>query len=301
MSRSAAGFTVLLISSSLFLAALASPRSPVPQEDAGHLGSDPLVTMSFNIRYGTARDGDDAWPLRREQAIDVVRDFAPAVLGLQEALRFQIDEILEALPHYGEVGVGRDDGVDAGEHSSILYDPRRLELLDGGTFWLSDTPEVPGSMSWGNRVTRIAVWAHLHDRATDRGFRVFNTHWDHESQPARERSARLILERIAQAAGPDDPVILMGDFNAGERNPAFRALLDGFVDTYRAIHPPAEGEQVGTFHAFTGEPAGEKIDAILVSPHWRTLDARIVRSHRNGRYPSDHFPVTATLERAGNR
>jgi endonuclease/exonuclease/phosphatase family metal-dependent hydrolase len=258
--------------------------------------------MTFNIRYGTAPDGDNAWPQRRELALRVIGDFDPHVLGVQEALGSQLDAVEQTFTQYARVGVGRDDGRAAGEYSAILYDRRRLAVLNQGTFWLSDTPEVPGSMSWGNRITRIATWARFADRATGASFYVFNTHWDHESQPSRERSALLLLDRIAARPPPNEPVVLTGDFNAGEDNPAFRTLLtirnggaDGIrlADTFRAVHPNAT--QVGTYHAFRGDRAGARIDAILASMHWQVVDAEIVHTNENGRYPSDHFPVTATL------
>jgi endonuclease/exonuclease/phosphatase family metal-dependent hydrolase len=261
-----------------------------------------LRFMTFNIRYGTAPDGDDAWPHRRELVLRVIRDFGPHLLGVQEALKFQLDAIEQELRQYGRIGVGRDDGREAGEYSAILYDRRRLAALDQGTFWLSDTPEVPGSTTWGNRITRIATWARFADRASGANFYVFNTHFDHESQPSRERSALLVLERIAARPPPAAPVVLMGDFNAGEDNPAFQTLLTfrsggpdatRFVDTFRAVHPSVTN--VGTFHGFRGAAGGAKIDAILASPEWAALDAAIVRTNENGRYPSDHFPVTATL------
>jgi len=125
-------------------------------------------------------------------------------------------------------------------------------------------------------------------------FYVFDTHWDHESQPARDRGARLMLARIAARAAPRDPVVVTGDFNSGEDNPAFRALLaSGLRDTFRATQPAAV--EVGTFHAFKGGRGGAKIDAVLVSHEWRVLDADIVHTSEGGRYPSDHFPVTATV------
>jgi endonuclease/exonuclease/phosphatase family metal-dependent hydrolase len=264
---------------------------------------DPIRVMSFNIRYGTADDGEDSWPRRRDLVMRAIRDFQPTVLGVQEALRFQLDEIGDAFREFGEVGVGRDDGAEAGEYSAILYDRRRLALLDSGTFWLSDTPEAVASASWGNRITRIVTWARFRERAGDGGgdngetFYVFNTHWDHESQPSRERSAELLLERVAGRAGAADRVIVTGDFNAGEDNPAFRRLVEHdrprLVDTFRALHPGAR--DVGTFNGFTGEGSGEKIDAVLTSLDLKVLEASIVRWNEDGRYPSDHFPVTAIL------
>ncbi len=251
--------------------------------------------MSFNIRYGTADDGADSWQFRRDLVFETIRDRDPDLLGIQEALAFQLTELAEALAGYERVGVGRDDGVDAGEFSAVMYRKERFELLDQGTFWFSDTPEVPGSTSWGNTVTRICTWVHLLDRNTGRGLYLYNVHWDHESQPSRERSAELLMKRIESRASPDDPVIVTGDFNAGESNPAFRYLIEqGLADTFRAVHP--EAASVGTFNGFRGVVAGEKIDAVLVSDDWRIADAAIVRHNEAGRYPSDHFPVVALVQ-----
>jgi len=257
----------------------------------------PLLVMSFNIRYGTAQDGDDRWPLRAALAVAVIDSVAPDVLGLQEALRFQLDELHAVIPGYGEVGVGRDDGREAGEYAAILYRRERLRLLDSGTFWLSDTPTVPGSMSWGNRVTRICTWARFEDAPSGGRFAVYNVHLDHESQESRERSARLIAERLADRSSPE-PLILLGDFNVGEDNPV-RQFLTGsarLADTYRARRPPASME--GTFNGFRGDSTGPRIDAILVSDRWLVRRADIVRTSRDGRYPSDHFPITALLNLA---
>ncbi len=282
------------------LLALLALAACAPAAGAGP-GAD-LRLMSFNIRYGTADDGPDAWPERREMVFEVLRRFEADVVGLQEALRPQLDELGAALPGYAEIGVGRDDGKAAGEYSAILYRRGRFEVLDQGTFWFSDTPATPGSMTWGNRITRICTWARLRDRAGGASFYVYNLHLDHESQPSRERSALLLAERIRARAAPD-PVIVMGDFNSGESNPAYRhltgarALPDATVpapplaDSYRLRQP--DDTVVGTFHAFRGGVTGEKIDHILVSPEWRVLDASIVRTSRDGRFPSDHFPVTA--------
>lgn len=291
-----------LLSAATSFACAGSAPPPPPDPAALAAESVPLPVMSFNIRYGTADDGEDSWPLRRGLALEVIGDFGPAILGVQEALRFQLDEIREAFPHLGVAGAGRDDGGQAGEHAAVLFDTRRLEFLASGTEWLSDTPDVPGSTSWGNRITRIVTWARFRDRASGRAFYAYNTHWDHESQASRERSARAVLELI-QRRSPRDPFVVMGDFNAGENNPAFQALAAGtsrdgpLVDVFRVIHPTAA--QVGTFHGFTGQPGPDRIDAIFASPGWSVESAEIVRTHvEEGdriRYPSDHFPVTARL------
>jgi endonuclease/exonuclease/phosphatase family metal-dependent hydrolase len=271
---------------------------------AGQAGES-LKVMSFNIRYGTARDGDNAWDLRRDVVIEAIDTFRPDVMGVQEALRFQLDELAAAMPRYQEVGVGRTDGVEAGEYAAILADRSRLELLEEGTFWFSDTPEVPGSRSWGNDIPRICTWARLRARDSGDTFYVYNIHWDHQSQPSRERSAELLMQRIAQRDSLEDPVLVTGDFNAGESNPAFERLLavpaagqvpaagTQLFDTFRALHPEATG--VGTFNGFEGRTDGEKIDAVLASEEWEVLMAEIVRAASEGRYPSDHFPVVAAL------
>ncbi|MEJ2503362.1 MAG: endonuclease/exonuclease/phosphatase family protein [Gemmatimonadota bacterium] len=259
-----------------------------------------LRVMTFNIRYGNADDGPDSWPDRRSLVVRTLQDNHPHVLGVQEALRFQLDALATAFPGLAEVGVGRDDGLEAGEYSAILFDRTRLELLDQGTFWLSETPDVPGSMTWGNRYPRVVTWARFRDGDAGPTFTVVNTHWDHESQNARERSAAAVLGWLA-ARADDDPVVVMGDFNAGESNPAFRALVDdpdaALRDSFREVHPDAS--PVGTFHGFSGDPGGDKIDAVLVSPEWRVLDAEIVRTRSGDRYPSDHFPVTGTVRLGG--
>ena len=256
-----------------------------------------LSVMSFNIRYGTANDGADSWEHRSDFVIDVIRDAAPHVLGVQEALAFQVRELESALPGYRRVGVGRDDADDEGEFAAIYFDSNRFELLESGHFWFSDTPTVPGSMHWGNRITRMCTWVRLHDLETHALFYVYNLHWDHQSQESRERSAGLLLSRIEARSGQDEPVIVTGDFNAGEDNPAFTHLTaGGLSDTYRLRHP--ETTQVGTFNSFRGDSDGDKIDAILVSSGWVVADAEILRMNRNGRYPSDHYPVVARLSPA---
>jgi len=267
--------------------------------------------MSFNIRYGTAKDGDDSWDRRKDMVCDVLRRHDPDIVGLQEALRFQIDDIRAALPEYGEIGVGRDDGKTRGEYSAILYRKDRLDVNDSGTFWLSDTPTVPGSTSWGNQITRICTWARFVPRGPGRAFYLFNTHLDHQSQPSREKSAVLLARRIAERQRLD-PVVVTGDFNAGESNPAVRylkgaiALAAGagdsaktpvaLVDTFRVLH--AGATDVGTFNQFKGLRSGDKIDYILTLPGVPVFEAEILHDNKDDRYPSDHFPVTAALRLA---
>jgi D-aminopeptidase len=260
--------------------------------------AEPLTVMSFNIRYGTADDGPNGWTGRRRFVGDLVRDHTADIVGLQEALDFQIREIASANPMYAVVGVGRDDGKSKGEFTAILFNKDRLRVADSGTFWFSDTPDVPASRSWGNRITRICTWARFIDRDAS-AFWVYNLHLDHQSQPSRERSVALLLERVARHRSAGEPVVITGDFNAGEDNPAMLQLVrrDGtpgpFVDTFRVLHPGEK--QAGTFNGFKGTMDGPKIDYVLVQPGTAVLSAAIVRTARDGRYPSDHFPVLARI------
>ncbi|MBN2137018.1 MAG: endonuclease/exonuclease/phosphatase family protein [Sedimentisphaerales bacterium] len=264
--------------------------------------------MSFNIRYGTANDGQNSWNNRREIVFGVIRKYSPDIVGLQEALNFQIEQIRKAAPGYAMIGVGREDGKTKGEYSAILYRKSRFEVEKSGTFWLSDTPEVPGSITWGNACTRICTWARFVEKDTGRAFYHFNLHLDHISQPSREKSMLLLVERI-KARRHADPFVVTGDFNAGERNKAIlflkaKTTLEGpngnqvgnsipMVDTFRVVQPDAK--RVATFNRFKGGDAGSKIDYILTTADIKVLDAQIIRDNTDGRYPSDHFPVTARL------
>jgi len=259
-----------------------------------------LRVMSFNIRNGRANDGENAWKKRSDFVGDVIRDAHADVIGLQEAFRFQLDELGKQLPEFAEIGEGRD-GEKLGEYSAILYRRDRFRVADSGTFWLSDTPGVK-SRHWGNRYLRICTWARLQEISTGHGCYVFNTHFDHQSQNARLKSSALIMSRISQREH-SDPVVLTCDFNADEDNPVIRMLKGtepsetlksaDFVDTFRVLHPDAE--QVGTGGGFEGRVDGKKIDYIFVQPKSRVTAAEIIRTQRQGRFPSDHFPVTATV------
>jgi endonuclease/exonuclease/phosphatase family metal-dependent hydrolase len=282
---------IFLIIFSVFLGCTKKPTSL----------SHPFKLMTFNIRYGTAPDGEHSWNLRQDLVYSLLEKEQPDILGLQEALNFQIDAIITHLPEYRRLGVGRDDGDTLGEYSAILFRSARFRPLESQTFWFSDTPEVPGSKSWGNSITRICTWAHFSDDSTGLPFYVYNLHLDHQSQPSREKSVALLLQRIGKRE-KDDPVVVMGDFNAGEDNPAIQALEEFkepgsrapmFADAFRLLHPQAQ--EVGTFHGFTDHPEADMIDHIFITKSFIVSYANILRDHPPGRYPSDHFPVAATV------
>ena len=267
-----------------------------------------LRVASFNVRFATADDGENRWEKRRDLLFATIRKLSPDVLGLQEALHDQLGEILKAVPGYESVGVGRDDGATKGELAPLLFRAERFRLAESGTFWLSDTPEVVASTSWGNKTTRVCTWARLIDKASSDVVVVFNVHLDHQSQRARERGVELVARKLLEHA-KTAPALYIGDFNAAEDNPAvryikgelLRASSDGstappalrLVDTFRVLHPDVK--DVATFHAFTGRTQGSKIDYIFAPPEARVLEAEIVRESKDGKYPSDHFPVTARV------
>ena len=195
--------------------------------------------MTFNIRFGDANDSEneDGWPHRREMLMERIRVFNPDVLGLQEAMRGQLDEIIDALPQYVAMGVGRmADG--SGEYSSLLFRRARFDVLSSETFWLSDTPKGARLDELGEMTgLGFCTWARLFDRQSSRRITVFNTHWDHLSQESRERSGRLMADRVVIPSDPQEPVIGMGDFNAGEQNPALAPFAAaGLRDTFRDLH-----------------------------------------------------------------
>lgn len=292
--------------------------------EAGVGGGGGVGVLSFNIRYANSADGENAWAMRKGWVCEILRDERLGIIGVQEALRSQLNDIRAACPKLGEVGVGRDDGKEKGEYAAILYRTDRWSIEKSGTFWLSEKPEEPGSMSWKTACTRVCTWALLKEVApregkTARTIWLFNTHLDHQSAEARTNGVRLIASRIADMTREDRkrgvPVIVTGDFNAGEQDAATRWLtappeaasgagtppLGKLRDTYRAVHPAAQAEgktaePVGTFNDFDAKKTGgEKIDYVLVTPEVKVTHAWIDRRTREGRTPSDHWPVGAVL------
>jgi endonuclease/exonuclease/phosphatase family metal-dependent hydrolase len=267
-----------------------------------------IRAMTFNIRYGTAPDGPNSWEHRRGLVLEAVRAFDPDVLGVQECLRFQADYLAEQLPGYACVAAGRNDGRDAGEMCAVFYRSDRLEKLDHGHFWLSQTPGVAGSRGWDAALPRMATWVRLRARGdTLGGFVVVNTHFDHAGAEAGFESARLVSAEVS-VIRDGVPAIVMGDFNAPADSAAggpYAELLSGagdptraLVDTYRAAHPGPEANE-GTFNAFRGLVDGPRVDWVLVTPGVGVLEGDIDRRHRRGSYPSDHFPVTAVIRLPG--
>jgi endonuclease/exonuclease/phosphatase family metal-dependent hydrolase len=285
MKTTASALMVLVLAS---CAGQAEPASAPP----------PLRVMTYNIRYGTAKDGEHAWELRRDLCVSRAAAFDPDLLGLQEALGFQNATFLEKLPGYAALGVAREDGKEKGEHTTLLYRKARFEAAEHGTFWLSETPDAAGSKSWDSSLPRIATWAVLRDLAAGgRELLVLNTHFDHRGPQARIESGRQIRAFLTSKA-KGRPVVVTGDFNAGPGSEPHRALVDPregsipLVDVFAALHPEPG---IATGHGYQGGRPGVRIDWILATSHFTPLEASIDRHQEGGRWPSDHFPVVARL------
>jgi endonuclease/exonuclease/phosphatase family metal-dependent hydrolase len=254
-----------------------------------------LDVMTFNLRFaGTSEP--NSWAARRPVMRRLLRQEAPTLMGTQEGLYQQLRDIHADLgPHYDWIGTGREGGSHD-ESTAVFYDTRRLTPVEHDTYWLSDTPRVIGSNTWGGALPRIATWVRFRDRAADgREFHVLNTHFDHVGQYARERSAAFLGQKIAEF-DRSSPVVVTGDFNAtAHDNRAYDTLLaTGLVDTWDAA--VERGRQYATFHGYQPlTPDGDRIDWILTSPGATVHRASINTFATNGQFPSDHLPVQATL------
>lgn len=258
-----------------------------------------INVMSFNIRYNTSRDSLDAWPHRKDFVASQILFHDAHIVGLQEALHDQNNDLLQRLPQYKLEGVGRDDGKEQGEFSAILYDTTRLQVLQSKTFWLSQTPEVPGSKGWDAQITRIVTWIKFRDRKTKKTFFAFNTHFDHIGKEARKESARLLLEKIKEIAG-NTPAVITGDFNAMASDEPILVIMDKsnplhLTDSRDISQTPHYGP-TGTFNGFgRSERDNEPIDFIFLKGNWKVLKHATISQTWKGHFASDHFAVYAVL------
>ena len=256
--------------------------------------------MSFNLRLDLASDGPNAWPHRRDWVASLIRFHAPDAVGVQEALAHMLTDLDERLPGYARVGVGRADGREAGEFSAILYRTDRLDMLENGTFWLSPTPEVAGSKGWDAAIERVATWARFQDRVNGCTHVHLNTHFDHIGEQARQESARLIRRRLVSIADRWT-LIVTGDLNADPRSVAYRVFTADTIGGAAPLRDAFEASQSGhygptsTWTAFKAIEPGRRIDYILLSPSLRVLTHGILPDSWDGRFPSDHLPVVATI------
>ncbi|HEU4946884.1 MAG TPA: endonuclease/exonuclease/phosphatase family protein [Kribbella sp.] len=245
-----------------------------------------LRVATFNIRNSSADDGADSWPSRRDITVAAIEALDADVVGLQEVLPDQLAYLRLRFPSYELVGVGRDDGAEAGEHSTVLVRPGAWAVESHETRWLSAEPDRPGSVGWDADLPRIATLVRLrHADGTRIG--VVNTHFDHVGDIARVESSRLLDQWLT--AEPDRPWVLLGDLNAIPGSQTLRALTS---TGWRDAVPPTAG---GTEHSFTGATDRDRIDHILVGKAWQVAKAWIAHNRPDARLPSDHWPVVADL------
>ncbi|MBT5925753.1 MAG: endonuclease/exonuclease/phosphatase family protein [Verrucomicrobia bacterium] len=296
--RFANPFTTVLSLLALFVAGGFSLSSNLQAADR----NAPVKVMSFNIRYGAANDGENSWKFRDYLVIETIENYNPDLIGYQEALKFQVDYLKENLKGYGFHGIGRDAGTEKGEYVPLMWKTDRFEMVDSGHFWLSETPEIPGSISWDSSLTRMLSWVALRDLKSpnQKEFVFANTHFDHRGKEARLESAKLIRRR-AEEIMDNYPIILTGDFNTTEVLAPYAALCkaEGFngkplIDSYRVINPEPN-DQEASFSRWVGHRPGKRIDWILHTDDFVTLNAAINYTQEAGRFPSDHYPVEATV------
>ncbi len=257
---------------------------------------DMITIMTYNIRVAFDT-GENSWDNRKEMVASTIKKYNADILGLQEVLKKQLDDLLNLLPEYSYVGVGRDDGKDEGEYSPILYRKDRFEILSDSTIWLSETPEVP-SVGWDAALKRIITWAKIIDKNTSKIFYHFNTHFDHKGEMARLESANLLNDKVAEIAGKT-PAFATGDLNFTPDSKAYQILIGGrrnyLFDTQKSAEEDDSGENV-SFNGFQEElKPGNKIDYIFTKNDIEVLKHKIIYDKINGRFPSDHMPVIAEV------
>lgn len=254
-----------------------------------------LEVMSYNVRFANETDGENSWSLRKDYITNQLKFYEPPIFGVQEAVLEQLEHFKDNLAGYNYVGVGRDDGKNEGEFSAIFYDSQLFEILDEGTFWLSETPEKV-SVGWDAALPRVCTYANIRNRENGMNFMVFNTHFDHVGERAREESAELILRKIEEINSEGLPVILMGDFNLEPQTESIRMLASIMNDSKEVSTKVSFGPE-GTFNGYNFfEPVNRRIDYIFTSKYnIEVLKYGVLTDSKDLKYPSDHFPVLVEL------
>lgn len=261
--------------------------------------SDALRAMTFNIRYDNPGDGPNQWRFRRDGLAELIRDQNVDILGCQEALRNQIADLEERLPGYAWYGVGRDDGRERGEFVPIFYRKDRFDVLEKSSFWLSESPDQPGSRSWDAALPRVTTYMRLRDKETGAVWSVFNTHFDHRGRLARVESARLLREKVSEVP-KSDRVLLLGDFNCQPSDRPYQVLTAESEESRRlsdartASQTDPRGPD-STWNGFTMIIPGRRIDFIFVSGNVRVLSHEILEARMGERFLSDHLPVVVDV------
>lgn len=283
------------LASTAVVAATAVPTTIAQAQVSKPKPEAALDVMSYNLRYAAAT-GPNNWPTRRPLVRDLLLQERPDVFGTQEGVYPQLKDLAADLPEYRWIGLGRDGG-SRGEFMAVFYRPDRLEPLGFDHFWLSDTPEVMGSSTWGNSNRRMVTWVRFEDRRTNKTFQFWNTHFDHQIEVARQKSANLVRERMAKASEPE-PLLLVGDFNAYSGNSRSYEILTkeaGLTDTWHAARTRIN-EDADSFNDFgTLHRESRRIDWVLFRGKAEVDHAAVVTTQSGTQWPSDHCPVTARI------
>ncbi len=260
------------------------------------LHAQSLKVMTYNIRYDNPNDGPNQWDKRKNKVFALVRKYDPDVFGVQEALHNQLEDISGALKDYEYFGTGRDDGKQKGEYSAIFVRKDRFKVLEQSTFWLSKTPDVPGSKDWDAAITRVVTWGRLQDKKTKKIFVIVNTHFDHIGKESRKNSALLLKEKAA-VLGKKYPLIITGDFNFTREAPPYLIMMD--PSPIRLLDSAPVGSP-GTACGFAvGARPCPGIDYIYFTSQWKSDHYQVIQDNDGQYYPSDHLPVIATLSLPG--
>ena len=251
--------------------------------------------MSYNIRYDNSWDDLNNWEIRKDKVVEIFTDYNPGIIGIQEGLINQIQYIDSSLINYDHFGVGRDDGKSKGEFCSIFYDRNRYMLNDHSTFWLSEMPDHV-SVGWDAALERICTYGLFKDRKSGDSFWVFNTHFDHMGLVAREKSSKLILDKMDKVNHENLPTILMGDFNSMPKSQPIKKikskLFDGLDISVKELNGP-----IGTYNAFnTDLPIEKRIDYIFVNDFKVDAYTHINDRLNDNRHISDHLPVLIKVQ-----
>lgn len=272
---------------------------PVGLFMTGMVAAQDISVMSFNIRLNTVSDSLNAWPYRKEKLSSQVLYHAPQVLGVQEALPDQMNDLRASLKQYRSIGGGRDNGKDKGEASAIFYDTTQLTALQSGMLWLSETPAVAGSKGWDAALPRVITWAKFRHKKSGKQFVAFNTHFDHMGKVARRESAYMVLKTVKEIAGKL-PAFFTGDFNATPDDEPIQVIMDKnnplHLTDAKAVSVKPHYGPTGTFNAFKNkETSNQPIDYIFIKGNWQVKNHATISQTWEGRFASDHFAVLALL------
>lgn len=254
---------------------------------------------TYNIKFDDLYDSENLWKDRSSHLINLMQFHKMDLIGTQEGMKNQLDEISSTLK-YPYIGQSREEDGIKGEFSAIFYNPKKFTLLESNTFWLSPTPDK-ASKGWDAALNRICTYGKFEDE-NGQQFHVFNIHYDHVGQKAREESSKLVLDKIKSINVENTPVILMGDFNVEKDNKAYEIIVKSDFKDSKNLSQSTPYGAIGTFNGFNWEKKPERIiDYIFVNQGIEVLRYGILTDHYGLKYPSDHFPVMIEVSFSGNQ